>query len=98
MHPLLQSEMTTVIFKIKCSQAIEKEKMNHSWKKPILNGPKNMALTRCVFMGSSRMGSSLEKLGLRSEEEGDHSLLCRQAQVKVQKKPNTALENDANLY
>lgn len=43
-------------------------------EKPILNGPQNMALTRCVFMGSSRMGSSLEKLGLRSEEEGDHSL------------------------
>lgn len=50
-------------------------------------------------MSSSRMGFSLEKLGLRAEEEGDRSLLMSvSSSESSEKAKHRALENDANLY
>lgn len=47
----------------------KKRKKLNIHRKPFPKRPINMALKRCVFMGSSRTGFSLAKLGLRSEEE-----------------------------
>lgn len=52
-------------------------------------GPINMAL--CVHGFKWNRGASLEKTGLRAENEGGHFLLMSVKLVKVQKKPNIVL-------
>lgn len=58
MYPLLQYLRvlkSSSLNKIKCSQAIKKKEKNILGKH-FPKGPINMALKRCVFMGSSRTG------------------------------------------